>query len=71
MTRQNQLLAFIQSGPNCTRRWKECADFYVQVYGGCHKGCRAFSDRAMDYALFRLEKAGLTKNIARGLHQAA
>lgn len=31
MTKQQQLLNFIKSGPNCTRRWGECREFYATL----------------------------------------
>lgn len=34
MTKQAQLLAFIKSGPNCTRRWGECREFYASLCKG-------------------------------------
>ena len=37
MTKQAQLLAFIKSGPNCTRRWGECREFYASLCKGLYR----------------------------------
>lgn len=71
-TKESMLLSFIKSGHDQSRRWSECRKFYFDncyadsVYVGGMSG----AGRAMDYALYRLESKGLTKNVSRGVHRA-
>lgn len=72
VTKESMLLSFIKSGHDQSRRWSECRKFY---FDNCYtnsiyvRGLRG-AGRAMDYALYRLESKGLTKNVSRGVHRA-
>ena len=72
VTKESMLLSFIKSGPDQTRRWSECRKFYFDncYTDSCYVGGMSGAGRAMDYALYRLETKGLTRNISKGLHRA-